>query len=157
MKKITTFLTFNNQAEEAVKLYTSIFKNSKITNTTRYGEGAPSPAGTVMTLEFELDGQPFIALNGGPHFKFSDAVSLSVDCETQAEIDEYSKKLIAGGGEQGPCGWVTDKFGLSWQITPSILAKMLGDKDPEKAARVMQAMLKMRKIDIAELKRAYEG
>ena len=157
MPNITTFLSYDNQAEGAAKLYTSVFKNSKITNATRYGDGAPMPKGAVMTVEFELDGQPFVALNGGPHFKFSDAISLSVNCETQAEIDEYSGKLTAGGGEQGPCGWITDRFGLSWQMNPSILGKMLGDKDPVKAARVMQAMLKMRKIDIAELKRAYEG
>ncbi len=157
MPKITTFLSYDSQAEDAAKLYTSVFKNSKITNTSRYGDGAPVPKGTVMTVEFELDGHPFVALNGGPHFKFSDAVSLSVNAETQAEIDEYSEKLTAGGGEQGPCGWLTDRFGLSWQINPSILGKMLGDKDAGKAARVMQAMLKMRKIDIAELKRAYEG
>jgi predicted 3-demethylubiquinone-9 3-methyltransferase (glyoxalase superfamily) len=105
MPKISTFLSYDNQAEDAAKLYTSVFKNSKITNTTRYGDGAPMPKGTVMIVEFELDGQPFVALNGGPHFKFSDAISLSVNCETQAEIDEYSEKLTAGGGEQGPCGW----------------------------------------------------
>jgi len=157
MPKITPFLTFNDKAEEAVKLYTSTFKNSRILDTTRYGDGAPMPKGTVMTLEFELDGRPFIALNGGPHFKFSEAVSLSVDCDTQAEIDEYSDKLIAGGGEQGPCGWVTDRFGLSWQINPTILSKMLSDKDPAKAGRAMQAMLQMRKLDIAALKRAFEG
>ena len=157
MPKITPFLTFNDKAEEAVKLYTSTFKNSRILDTTRYGDGAPMPKGTVMTLEFELDGRPFIALNGGPHFKFSEAVSLSVDCDTQAEIDEYSDKLIAGGGEQGPCGWVTDRFGLSWQINPTILSKMLSDKDPAKAGRAMQSMLQMRKLDIAALKRAFEG
>lgn len=157
MPKITTFLSYDNQAEDAAKLYTSVFPSSKITNTTRYGEGAPMPEGTAMTVEFELDGQPFVALNGGPHFKFTDAVSLSVSAETQAEIDEYSAKLIAGGGEQGPCGWIKDRFGLSWQITPPILGKLMGDKDPAKAARVMQAMLKMHKLDIAELKRAYEG
>ena len=157
MPKITTFLSYDNHAEDAAKLYTSVFKNSKITNTTRYGDGAPMPKGTGMIVEFELDGQPFVALNGGPHFKFSDAISLSVNCETQAEIDEYSEKLSAGGGKLGPCGWITDRFGLSWQINPSILGKMLGDRDPAKAARVTQAMLKMRKIDIAELQRAYEG
>jgi predicted 3-demethylubiquinone-9 3-methyltransferase (glyoxalase superfamily) len=157
MPRITTFLSYDNQAEDAAKLYTSVFKNSKITNTTRYGDGAPMPKGTVMIVEFELDGQPFVALNGGPHFKFSDAISLSVNCETQAEINDYSEKLTAGGGERGPCGWITDRFGLSWQINPSILGRMLGDKDPAKSARVMNAMLKMRKIDIAELKRAYEG
>ena len=157
MPKIITFLSYDNQAEDAAKLYASVFKDSKITNTTYYGDGAPRPKGTVMTVEFVLDGQPFVALNGGPHFKFSDAVSLSVTCETQAEVDEYSEKLTAGGGDQGPCGWITDRFGLSWQINPSILGKMLGDKEPAKAARVMQAMLKMRKLDIAELKRAYES
>jgi predicted 3-demethylubiquinone-9 3-methyltransferase (glyoxalase superfamily) len=157
MPKITTFLSYDNQAEDAAKLYTSVLENSKIMNTTRYGDGAPMPKGTVMIVEFELDGQPFVALNGGPHFKFSDAISLSVNCETQAEINDYSEKLTAGGGERGPCGWITDRFGLSWQINPSILGRMLGDKDPAKSARVMNAMLKMRKIDIAELKRAYEG
>ncbi|MGE0549466.1 MAG: VOC family protein [Kofleriaceae bacterium] len=157
MAKITTFLTYVDQAEAAATLYTSTFKDSKITNTTRYGDGAPMPKGTVMTVEFVLAGQPFVALNGGPHFKFSEAVSLSVDCETQAEIDEYSEKLIAGGGAQGPCGWVTDRFGLSWQVNPGILGKMLADKDPAKAARVMQAMMTMHKLDIAALKRAYEG
>lgn len=157
MPRIITFLSYDNQAEDAAKLYTSVFNDSSITKTTYCGDGAPGPKGTVMTVEFELDGQPFVALNGGSHFKFSDAVSLSVNCETQAEIDDYSEKLTAGGGEQGPCGWITDRFGLSWQINPSILGRMLGDKDPAKAARVMQAMLKMRKIDIAELKQAYEG
>jgi predicted 3-demethylubiquinone-9 3-methyltransferase (glyoxalase superfamily) len=138
MPKIITFLSYDNQAEDAAKLYTSVFKDSKITNTTYYGDGAPMPKGTVMTVEFVLDGQPFVALNGGPHFKFSDAVSLSVTCETQVEIDGYSEKLIAGGGDQGPCGWITDRFGLSWQINPSILGKMLGDKDPAKAAIRLQ-------------------
>ena len=157
MPKIITFLSYDNQAEDAAKLYTSVFKNSNIKNITYYGDAAPMEKSTVMTVEFELDGQPFVALNGGSHFRFSDAVSLSVNCETQAEIDDYSEKLTAGGGEEGPCGWITDRFGLSWQINPSILGKMLGDKDPAKAARVMQAMLKIRKIDIAELKRAYEG
>jgi predicted 3-demethylubiquinone-9 3-methyltransferase (glyoxalase superfamily) len=135
MPKITTFLSYDKQAEDAAKLYTSVFKNSKITNTTRYEDGAPMPKGTLMIVEFELDGQPFVALNGGPHFKFSDAISLSVNSETQAEIDDYSEKLTAGDGEQGPCGWITDRFGLSWQINPSILGRMLGDKDPAKAAR----------------------
>ncbi|MGE0868804.1 MAG: VOC family protein [Kofleriaceae bacterium] len=157
MAKITTFLTFNDQAEAAATLYTSTFKGSRITNVTHYGDNAPMPKGTVMTIEFELAGQPFVALNGGDHFKFSDAVSLSVDCETQAEIDDYTAKLIAGGGAQGPCGWITDRFGLSWQLNPGILGKMLADKDPAKAGRVMQAMLKMHKLDIAALERAYEG
>jgi predicted 3-demethylubiquinone-9 3-methyltransferase (glyoxalase superfamily) len=157
MSKITTFLTYENHAEEAAKFYTSIFKNSKITKTTRYPDSHPMPKGSVMTVEFQIDGQPFVALNAGPHFKFTDAISLSVSCETQAEIDEYSEKLTAGGGEQGPCGWIKDRFGVSWQVNPPILGKLIGDKDPVKAARVMQAMMKMRKIDIAALQRAYNG
>jgi predicted 3-demethylubiquinone-9 3-methyltransferase (glyoxalase superfamily) len=156
MQKITTFLTFNNQAEEAVNLYTSTFKNSKILNTRRYGEAGPGPKGSLMTAEFELEGQRFMALNGGPSFRFSQGISLFVSCETQPEIDELSAKLTAGG-RQEPCGWVTDKFGVSWQIVPTILGKLLGDKDPAKANRVMQAMLQMRKLDIARLKQAAEG
>ena len=156
MQKITTFLTFNNQAEEAVNLYTSTFKSSKILNTRRYGDAGPGPKGSVMTAEFELEGQRFMALNGGPSFRFSQGVSLFVNCETQAEIDELSAKLTAGG-RQEPCGWVTDKFGVSWQIVPTILGKLLGDKDPAKANRVMQAMLQMKRLDIAKLKQAAEG
>ena len=156
MQKITTFLTFNNQAEEAVNLYTSTFKNSKILNTRRYGDAGPGPKGSLMTAEFELEGQRFTALNGGPSFKFSQGISLFVSCETQAEIDELSAKLTAGG-RQEPCGWVTDKFGVSWQIVPTILGKLLGDKDPAKANRVMQAMLQMKKLDIARLKQAAGG
>ena len=157
MPKITTFLSYNNQAEEAVKLYTSAFKDAKVIRTTYYGEGAPMPKGTAMVIEFELEGQPFLALNGGSHFKFSDAVSLSVRCETQEEIDQLTEKLLSGGGQQLPCGWLTDRFGLAWQITPPLLGKMLSDKDPQKSGRVMAAMMKMTKIDIAALKRAYEG
>jgi predicted 3-demethylubiquinone-9 3-methyltransferase (glyoxalase superfamily) len=157
MPKITTFLTYDNQAEEAANLYVSVFKNSKIAKTTRYGEGGPAPKGTVMTVQFELDGQEFIALNGGPYFKFTEGVSLSVDCKTQAEVDELSEKLTQGGGVQSDCGWIKDKFGLSWQITPTILVQMIGDPDPKKAKRVMDAMMKMKKIDIAALKKAYEG
>ena len=157
MPKITTFLTYDNQAEEAANLYVSVFKNSKIGKVTRYGEAGPAPKGTVMTVEFELDGQEYIALNGGPHFKFTEAVSLSVPCKTQAEVDEFSDKLTRGGGEQGDCGWVKDRFGLSWQITPTILIQMLGDTDPKKSRRVMEAMMKMKKIDIAAVKKAYEG
>ena len=156
MQKITTFLTFNNQAEEAVKLYTSIFKNSKITATSRYGEGFPAPKGTVMTMSFELDGQPFIALNGGPSFTFSLGISLMVNCDTQAEIDDYWEKLSAGG-EKNVCGWLKDKFGVSWQVVPAILGKMMSDKDPAKVQRVGQAFMKMSKFDIDALKRAYEG
>jgi predicted 3-demethylubiquinone-9 3-methyltransferase (glyoxalase superfamily) len=156
MQKITTFLTYNNQAEEAVKLYTSIFKNSKITSTSRYGEAGPGAKGSVMTMTFEIDGQEFIALNGGPTFKFSQGISLTVNCETQAEVDEYWEKL-SEGGQKIQCGWLTDKFGVSWQITPTILGKLMTDKDPAKSARVMKAMMQMQKLDIAALKKAYEG
>lgn len=153
MQKITTFLTFNDQAEEAANLYTSVFKNSKISNISRYGEGAPAPAGSVMTVTFQLDGQNFVALNGGSHFTFSEGISLFVNCENQEEVDYFWKKL-SEGGEPGPCGWLKDKFGVSWQIVPSVLNKLLQDKDPEKAKRVMQAMMKMSKLDIATLENA---
>ena len=155
MPRITPFLWFDTQAEEAAKFYVSIFKNSKVLAITRYGEGGPGPKGSVMTVRFELDGQEFIALNGGPHFKFTEAVSFSVDCKTQAEVDEFWEKLSAGG-EEGPCGWLKDKYGLSWQVNPTILGEMLGDPDPQKAKRVMQAMLQMKKIDIQGLRRAFE-
>ncbi|HUS20069.1 MAG TPA: VOC family protein, partial [Terriglobales bacterium] len=135
----------------------SIFKNSKITNITRYGEAGPGPQGTVMSATFQLEGQDFYALNGGPHFKFTEAVSLFVNCETQAEVDELWKKLLAGGGKESQCGWLKDKFGLSWQIIPTALGKMLSDPDPEKSKRVMQAMLQMVKIDIAKLQQAHDG
>ena len=153
MQKITTFLTFNNQAEEAAKLYTSIFKNSKINSISYYGEGAPVPAGSVMSVTFQLDGQEFSALNGGSHFKFAEGISLFVTCETQKEIDGFWEKL-SEGGEQGPCGWLKDKFGVSWQIVPSALGKLLGNKDPEKAKRAMQAMMKMSKLEIKTLEEA---
>jgi predicted 3-demethylubiquinone-9 3-methyltransferase (glyoxalase superfamily) len=156
MQKITPFLWFDNQAEEAMNFYVSIFKNSKTGAITRYGEGAPAPKGTVMTASFELDGQHFMALNGGPLFKFTEAVSFFVNCETQAEVDELWEKL-SSGGEPGRCGWLKDKYGLSWQIIPKALGELMQDKDPEKSKRVMQAMLKMNKLDIASLKRAYEG
>ena len=155
MQKITPFLWYDNNAEEAVNQYISIFRNSKITNIARYGEAGPGPKGSVMTIEFQLEGQDFIALNGGPMFKFTEAISLSVDCKTQQEVDELWEKLSAGG-QPGQCGWLKDKYGLSWQIVPSILIEMLQDKDAEKSKRVMQAMLQMSKIDIAALKRAYE-
>lgn len=155
-QKITTFLSYDNQAEEAAQLYVSVFKNSRIGKITRYGAGAPMPEGMAMTITFILDGQEFVALNGGPHFKFTDGISLSVDCQSQEEIDTYWAKLTAGG-EPGPCGWLKDRFGLSWQINPSILGEMLSDPDPEKAARVMQAMMQMTKIDIDALQRAYNG
>jgi predicted 3-demethylubiquinone-9 3-methyltransferase (glyoxalase superfamily) len=155
MQKITTFLTYNDQAEEAVKLYVSTFKNSEILNISRYGEGAPLPAGTVITASFVLEGQEFIALNGGPTFTFAEGISLFVNCETQEEVDELWEKL-SEGGEKGRCGWLKDKFGVSWQIIPSTLGRLLQDEDPKKAAKVMQAMLQMSKIDVAELRRAYE-
>ena len=155
MQKITTFITFNNQAEEAVNLYVSVFRNSKIVSLSRYGEGGPGPKGSVMSATFLLEGQEFMALNGGPHFTFADGISLFVNCETQEEVDELWEKL-SEGGEKGPCGWLKDKFGVSWQIIPTALGQMLGDKDPNKSQRVMQAMLQMSKIDIATLRRAYE-
>lgn len=154
---ITTFLAYDHQAEEAARLYVSIFRNSKINGITRYGDGAPMPKGTVMTVAFELDGREFIALNGGPYFgKFSESVSLSVDCTTQAEIDEFSARL-SEGGEQGPCGWLKDRFGVSWQVNPGILGKMLADPDPVKSKRVFSAMIQMKTISIEGLQRAYEG
>jgi predicted 3-demethylubiquinone-9 3-methyltransferase (glyoxalase superfamily) len=153
MQRITTFLTFNNQAEEAINLYVSIFPNSRILSINRYGERAPIPAGTVMSATFELDGQQFTALNGGPHFTFSDGISLFVGCQTQEEVDELWEKLSAGGSP-GPCGWLKDKFGVSWQIIPTVLGELLGDPDPAKAQRVMQAMLQMSKLDIATLRQA---
>jgi predicted 3-demethylubiquinone-9 3-methyltransferase (glyoxalase superfamily) len=155
MPKIVPFLWFNNEAEEAMKFYVSIFKNSKIISINRYGEAGPGPTGTVMSGTFQLEGQEFMALNGGPHFKFTPAISLFVNCETQKEVDELWQKL-AEGGKKERCGWLTDKYGLSWQIIPTALGKMLGDKDPEKSKRVMQAMLQMQKIEIDGLKRAYE-
>lgn len=153
MQKIKTFLWFDDKAEEAVKFYVSIFKNSKIGEVSRYTEGTPGPVGKVMTVDFQLDGQEFIALNGGPEFRFSEAISLFVSCETQAEVDELWEKL-SQGGEKSQCGWLKDRYGLSWQIVPTALGKLLADKDPEKAKRVMQAMLQMSKIDIAALERA---
>jgi len=154
MQTITPFLWFDTQAEQAAKFYVSVFKNSRIVTTARYGEAGPGPKGSVMTVLFELDGQQFIALNGGPQFKFTEALSLSVSCETQEEVDRFWEKLSAGG-EEGPCGWLKDKYGLSWQVNPTILGKMLSDLDPKKSRRVMEAMLKMKKIDIAALKQAY--
>ena len=156
MQKITPFLWFDNQAEEAMNFYVSIFKNSKTLSCTRYGDAGPGPKGTVLVASFELDGQEFIALNGGPRFKFTEAVSFVVNCETQAEIDEMWAKLSAGG-EESQCGWLKDKFGLSWQVVPPILSKLMQDKDPQKSNRVMQALLQMKKIEIATLQRAYDG
>jgi len=153
-QKITTFLWFDANAEEAVNHYVSIFKNSKILGVARYGDAGPGPKGSVMTVNFQLEGQEFIALNGGPQVKFTEAISLLVNCDTQAEVDELWSKLSAGG-EEGPCGWLKDKFGLSWQIVPSTLGKMMQDKDPKKSKRVMEAMLQMKKMDIARLEQAY--
>ncbi|MDO8263056.1 MAG: VOC family protein [Gallionella sp.] len=159
MQKITPFLWFDNQAEDAANFYVSVFRNSKILSVQRYGqEGAEvsgRPKGSVMTASFLLDGQEFVALNGGPVYKISPAISFVVNCETQEEVDEYWQKLTAGG-EEVQCGWLTDKFGVSWQIVPTQLDKLLSDPDPVKSGRVMQAMLQMKKIDIAGLKRAYE-
>jgi len=155
MQKITPFLWFDNNAEEAVNHYLSIFKNSKIVTVARYGDAGPGPKGSVMTIAFQLEGQDFIALNGGPMFKFTEALSLFVDCKTQKEVDDLWEKL-SSAGQPGQCGWLKDKFGLSWQIVPTVLIKMLQDKDAEKSKRVMKAMLQMQKIDIAALKHAYE-
>jgi len=155
MQKITPFLWFDNQAEEAVKLYTSIFKNSKIGKVVRYGDAGPGPKGSVMTIAFELEGQEFTALNGGPVFKFNESISFVVDCKSQQEVDDLWAKL-SDGGEEGMCGWLKDKFGVSWQIVPTVLPELLNDPDPVKANRVMQAMLKMKKLDIQTLRRAYE-
>jgi predicted 3-demethylubiquinone-9 3-methyltransferase (glyoxalase superfamily) len=156
MKKVTTVLTFKDQAEEAVKLYTSIFKNSRILSTSRYGDAGPGAKGSLMTANFELDGQEFVALNGGPSFEFSQGISLMVDCQTQDEVDMFWEKL-SDGGSKGPCGWLTDRFGVSWQVVPRVLSELLNDPDPAKASRVMKAMLQMSKIDIAELEQAAEG
>ena len=156
MPKITTFLTFNDRAEEAVEFYTSIFPNSRIASTNRYGDAGPGPKGSLLTATFELEGQEFIALNGGPSFTFAQGISLLVRCETQEEIDDLWERL-SEGGEKGPCGWLTDKFGVSWQVVPLVLGELLSDPDAEKANRVMQAMLHMGKIEIEPLQQAYAG
>jgi predicted 3-demethylubiquinone-9 3-methyltransferase (glyoxalase superfamily) len=157
MQKIVPFLWFNDQAEEAMKFYTSIFKNSKIGSVTRMGDEVPGPKGKVVSASFQLAGQEFMALNGGPipGFKFNESISFFVNCETQAEVDELWEKLSAGG-EEGQCGWLKDKFGVSWQIVPTVLGELLGDKDPEKAQRVTHAMLQMKKLDISILKQAHD-
>lgn len=156
MPRITPFLWFNDQAEEAANFYVSIFRNSKVKRVNRYGNPAPGPKGSVMVVEFELDGQTFIALNGGPQFTFTEAVSFAVHCETQQEVDEYWEKLLAGGKEQ-MCGWLKDKYGLSWQVIPAALSKLMSDPDPKKSQAVMRAMLQMKKIVIADLQKAYDG
>ena len=161
MQKITPFLWFDDQAEDAVNFYTSVFKNSKIgrifRNTEEAAEKTGRPVGSVLTIEFEIEGQKFVALNGGPLFKFNESISFVINCETQEEVDYFWGKLTADGGEESACGWLKDKFGLSWQVTPTVLIDMLHDKDPEKAERVMKAMLQMQKIEIPKLKAAYGG
>ena len=161
MPKITPFLWFDNQAEEAAKFYTSVFKDSKIGRILRYDETSAKAAGgsvgSVLTIEFEIEGQKFTALNGGPQFKFNESVSFVVNCKTQEEVDYFWEKLTAGDGQESECGWLKDKFGLSWQVTPTVLIDMLNDKDPKKAGRVMKAMMQMQKIEINKLKAAYAG
>lgn len=156
-QKITTFLWFDNNAEEAANFYVSVFKNSRIRQSARYPEGSPGPVGTIMTVEFELDGQEFIALNGGPHFKFTEAISLAVHCQTQEEVDYYWEKLAADGGQESQCGWLKDKYGLSWQIVPDALLNQWTTSDPAKAQRVMQAMMGMKKIIIKDIEAAAAG
>jgi len=155
MQKITPFLWFDDKAEEAMNFYVSIFKNSKRGRISRYGEAGPGPKGTVMVATFQLEGQEFIALNGGPHFKFTEAISLVVNCETQEEVDGFWEKL-SEGGSRGQCGWLKDKYGLSWQIVPTALGELMSDPDPEKSKRVMQSMLQMKKLDIKGLRQAYQ-
>lgn len=157
MQRIVTFLWFDKEAEEAANLYVSIFPNSKVTNVGRSGEAGPGDKGRVMSVEFVLDGQEFFALNGGSHFHFTEAISLFVKCETQREVDYYWTRLLDGGGKESQCGWLKDRYCLSWQIVPSVLGRYLRDPDPEKSRRTMQAMLKMVKLDIAALTAAYEG
>jgi predicted 3-demethylubiquinone-9 3-methyltransferase (glyoxalase superfamily) len=156
MSTVTPFLWFDGQAEEAARLYVSLFPKSRIVNIVPYGDAGPGPKGTAMTVVFELDGRPFIALNGGPHFKFSEAISFSIGCETQAEVDRLWGALTEGG-QEGRCGWLKDRFGLSWQVTPTEMGKLLSDPDPARSRRVMQAMLQMKKIDIEALRRARDG
>lgn len=156
-QKITPFLWFDHEAEEAGKYYVSIFKNSKFLGVTRYGEAGPGPAGSVMTATFQLEDQVFTGVNGGPHFKFTEAVSFVIHCKSQEEVDHYWNKLIADGGQESQCGWLRDKYGLSWQVVPDALLQMLKDPDPKKSQRVMQAMLQMKKIEIPKLEQAYKG
>jgi len=157
MPKITSCLWFDDQAEEAANFYISVFKNSKLGEIARYGDAGPGPKGGAMTVTFELDGRPFMGLNGGPVFKFNEAVSFVVDCQDQAEIDYYWDALLQGGGEESQCGWLRDRFGLSWQIVPAAISQLVGGPDPVKANRAMQAMLQMVKLDIAKLPAAYDG
>jgi predicted 3-demethylubiquinone-9 3-methyltransferase (glyoxalase superfamily) len=157
VQKITPCLWFDDRIEEAVNFYISVFGDAKILTKLHYGDGAPMPKGTVLVMTFELEGQEFMALNGGPQFKFTEAVSFFVKCETQSEVDHFWNRLLAGGGQESQCGWLKDKYGLSWQIVPTVLLKYLSDKDPAKAQRVMQAMMQMIKIDIAALEKAHAG
>jgi predicted 3-demethylubiquinone-9 3-methyltransferase (glyoxalase superfamily) len=155
--KITPSLWFDTEAEEAADFYTSVFKDSRIVTKTHYTEGAPREAGMVMTVEWELNGQRFVGINGGPQFKFDEAVSFQINCEDQDEVDYYWEKLIEGGGSEGQCGWLKDKFGLSWQVVPTGMEEVFADPDPERAERAMKAMLQMSKLDVAELRRAADG
>jgi predicted 3-demethylubiquinone-9 3-methyltransferase (glyoxalase superfamily) len=155
-QKITPFLWFDDKAEEAMNFYVSLFKNSKVLRVLRYGDAGPGPKGSIMTAEFQLEGQEFVALNGGPQFKFTEAISFVVNCESQEEVDYFWEKL-SEGGERSRCGWLEDKFGLSWQVVPTVLVEMYQDKDPAKSQRVMKAMLQMDKLDIKKLKEAYDG
>ncbi len=157
MQKITPFLWFDNQAEEAVNFYVSVFKNAKVIGTTRCGEEGPAPKGSVLTVAFELNAQEFVALNGGPQFKFTEAVSFVVNCETQEEIDHYWEKLTAGGGQEIECGWLKDKYGLAWQIVPAAIWGWMQDKDPVRSQRVMNALMQMKKLDLPTLQRAADG
>jgi predicted 3-demethylubiquinone-9 3-methyltransferase (glyoxalase superfamily) len=157
MQKITPFLWFDNNAEAAMNLYVSVFKDAKITSLQRWGKGQPGPEGEVLTGGFQLFGQDFAVLNGGPQFKFNESMSFVVNCDTQAEVDEYWAKLTANGGQESMCGWLKDPFGLSWQIIPRVLPRLIGDKDAAKSARAMQAMMQMRKIDIKKLQDAFDG
>jgi predicted 3-demethylubiquinone-9 3-methyltransferase (glyoxalase superfamily) len=156
MRGITPFLWFESQAEEAARFYVSVFPSSRITQTTCYGEEGPGPKGTVMTVAFELDGQEFVALNGGPQFSFTQAVSFVVNCETQAEVDRFWERL-SEGGKTNQCGWLQDRYGVPWQVVPTALGRLLGDEDPQKSRRAMKAMLQMKKLDLGELERAYAG
>lgn len=157
MQKITPMLWYDNNAEEAVNYYVSVFKDAKIITTARYGKNAPMPEGTVMTMEFELFGQRFVALNAGPHFKFNEAVSFVVYCETQEEVDKYWNELTSNGGQESMCGWLKDKFGLSWQITPTIMSKLMSGADAKKSGAAMKAMMTMNKLDIKALQDAYDA
>jgi predicted 3-demethylubiquinone-9 3-methyltransferase (glyoxalase superfamily) len=156
-QRIVPNLWFDTEAEEAASFYVSVFKNSRVLSVARYPEGAPGPAGEVMTVEFELDGERFVGINGGPQFKFSEAVSFEIRCETQEEIDYYWERLTADGGQEGQCGWLKDRYGLSWQVVPTGMEEVFSDPDPKRAERAMQAMLEMKKIDLAALRAAADG